>query len=133
MVNHIESSENDMGPAPSPAGNFHSCVPLVLRTMTSLLPSSGATRYAYHLPSGDKLVVVMARNDRMSSSDIARLVAFCADVGASNATTKTKGRATTTRWRIDFMTEPPKNTKRRAWLQPRRRGGIDGMVAVRRV
>src|SRR5687768_13344791 len=133
IANHIESSENDIGPPPSPAGNLYSCAPLVLRTITSLSPSRGPTRYANHLPSGDKLVVVMARNDRMSSRDMARLVAFCADAGTNNATTKTKGRETTTRWRIDFMTEPPKNTKRRAWLQPRRRGGIDGMVAVRRV
>src|SRR5687767_3831115 len=120
MANHIESSENDIGPPPSPAGNLYSCVPDVLRTITSLSPSSGATRYANHLPSGDKLVVVMARNDRMSSRDMARLVAFCAEIGVRTATAKTKGRATTTRRRIGFMTEPPKNTIE--W-------GIDGMVA----
>jgi hypothetical protein len=103
IANHIESSEKDIGPPPWPAGNLYSWAPLVLRTITSLSPSSGETRYANHLPSGDKLVVVMARNDRMSSSDMGRAVVFCADIGANTATTKAKGRTTTTRRRIDFM------------------------------
>src|SRR5712691_1493626 len=84
-ANHLESNENSSDPKPPPPGNFVSLPSAIERRITSPSPSTGATRWANHLPSADRAVPRMERQELASASVSGFLPAGCGDVLRSSS------------------------------------------------